>query len=431
MQPDRIIIGAGISGLAAARQLAESGLQVLVLEARDRIGGRINTIVSGVAGQVIELGAEFIHGNLPVTIGLLQEAGIPFEKITGTRIHLNGNGSSAEEEGPGDWVEFEKAINGLTADIPLSEFLQTYFSDRRYAGLRNAIERFASGYDTADPRKVSILALKDEWFGEDEDQYRIDGGYVRLADFLAGKIRRLGGTILTGRTVKEIRWRSGEAVVVTGDGDSYRAAKVLVTIPAGVMQRPETAEAPVFSPPLPDITKAYRHIGVGQVVKVLLGFTGPFWERAGNGADLSNVAMFFSEEKVPTWWTQLPARSNLLTGWLGGPPAGEYAASPDDTIVAHALQSLSAIFGVEVAWLRQNLVYSRVANWSEEPFSRGSYAYATVDTHHARTMLSEPVAETLYFAGEALYDGPLMGTVEAALNSGLKAAGLMTYNSNT
>jgi len=155
-------------------------------------------------------------------------------------------------------------------------------------------------------------------------------------------------------------------------------------------------------------------------------FDDVFWEsdvfKKQTGADLSTMGFLFSDEAISTYWTQSPSKSPLLTGWLGGPPAYQIKDMPDDAILQQALTSLGTIFTMAPEALKQKLLDWHVANWAAEPFTRGSYAYDKVKSPEARQLLQQAVDDTIYFAGEYLYDGPAMGTVEAALTSGESVA---------
>ncbi|MDB5260729.1 MAG: FAD-dependent oxidoreductase, partial [Adhaeribacter sp.] len=122
------------------------------------------------------------------------------------------------------------------------------------------------------------------------------------------------------------------------------------------------------------------------------------------------------------WWTQLPDETPLLTAWLAGPPAEKYKDLPDHDLIAEALTNLANIFNTTVVVLQEYLKASVVFNWAADPFARGAYAYATVAAAEAQEIVARPIAGTLYFAGEGLYRGHAMGTVEAALASGFDAA---------
>jgi monoamine oxidase len=110
----------------------------------------------------------------------------------------------------------------------------------------------------------------------------------------------------------------------------------------------------------------------------------------------------------------------MLTGWLAGPKSKVLQAYSDKALLEEALNSLSKIFNIEIETLRKQLNAHRIINWSADPFTLGAYGYATVETPAARKILATPVVNTLYFGGEALYEGAEMGTVEAALANGME-----------
>ena len=135
--------------------------------------------------------------------------------------------------------------------------------------------------------------------------------------------------------------------------------------------------------------------------------------------------MLITDHLIPTWWTQRPDKKPLLTGWLSGPKAAKMKDETEETILLKSLQSIQAIFQINITTLEDNIEWSKVFNWTADPYTRGSYSYSTLQTETARKILMEPVDDTLFFAGEALYDGPEMGTVEAALSSGKEVASLI------
>ena len=140
-------------------------------------------------------------------------------------------------------------------------------------------------------------------------------------------------------------------------------------------------------------------------------------QRGFLGKKKKDIGFLFTNEIIPTWWTQLPSSYPLLTGWAGGPPAWTLENKDDETILELALRSLANVFQKTVDELKQMLTASAVANWKNDPYSNGAYSYDTVGSMNARKLLNTPVGETIFFAGEALYQGPSFGTVEAALVS--------------
>jgi phytoene dehydrogenase-like protein len=160
---DIIIIGAGACGLTAARELVMAGKKVCVLEARNRLGGRIYTYEGSGFSKPVEAGAEFIHGDLPFTQSLLKEAGISSYSMTGINYQVKNGQLLASENFFEDFPALQEKLTALEEDIPLSGFLDKYLFEEKYKNLCNTIIRFAEGYDAADINKVSTFALRDEW----------------------------------------------------------------------------------------------------------------------------------------------------------------------------------------------------------------------------------------------------------------------------
>ena len=319
-----LIIGAGAAGLMAAYKLAEKGKKVTVLEARNRTDGRIHTIENESFFQHAELGAEFVHGDLPVTLGLLEEAGIAYSPAGGEMIRYSDDKFSEDEQFIEEWDLLIKKLNDLNHDISIAYFLSEHFPGDQYKKLRDSVWKFVSGYDTADPHLASAFALRKEWQNEDEDaQHRIDKGYCTMISYLADKIKAHDGHIYLNSIVKEVDWKPGDVKVITTDGLIYSAEKLLIALPLGVLQaeKGETG-AITFHPAIKEQSLAVNDIGFGAIIKFLLEFDHVFWESnlvtKLAGKSLKHMGFLFSDEQVPTWWTQAPKHSPLLTGWLGG-----------------------------------------------------------------------------------------------------------------
>ena len=423
MQHSIIIIGAGAAGLFAARTLSAAGHTVTVLEANDRIGGRINTIHPAGFTQPIEEGAEFMHGKLPLTMQLLKEAGVEYQPVAGRFIQVKNGRWSDQEEFVVGWDELMDRMTDLKNDMTLTDFLQQYFPDDKYAPLRKSAQRFAEGFDVADPHDVSVFSIRDEWMNEQEEQYRIPGGYNQLVQYLQKASIADGCSIHTSSAVKTVRWQPNKVEVITAGGQTFTAQKLIITAPLGVLQAPgQHTTAFTFEPAIDAQTQAIQQIGFGSVVKVMLQFSTPFWLEYRK-----DIGFLLSEEAIPTWWTQLPDTFPLLTGWVGGPQAARFTDTAKETIVDQALQSLANIFTMRVDQVKALLTAAYVVKWQTNSFSLGAYSYSKLFTEAARKLLNEPVQDTIYFAGEAFYEGEAGGTVEAALHSGYSVSKLLNY----
>jgi len=248
-----------------------------------------------------------------------------------------------------------------------------------------------------------------------------------MINYLAHKCKENGGNIYLNSIVNQIDWKHETIKVTTAAGEEYAAEKVIIALPLGVLQADKAEKGAIeFHPPIKEQNKAINDLGFGAIIKFLLEFKDAFWEntetRILTGKNLKEMAFLISDEDIPTWWTQYPKRSALLTGWLGGPRAKEKQGNTNDELLQQALQSLSNIFKLPVDELRAKLIASNIVNWTADPFTRGSYSYDTVAAPQAREVLEKGIDGILFFAGEYLYEGPAMGTVEAALTSGEKAA---------
>ncbi len=428
---DVIIIGGGAAGLMAARTLAKAGKNVVLLEGRNRLGGRIHTLEHGTSLQPAELGAEFIHGDLPVTQSLLNEADIKYTPASASMWRYDDGKFIAEGHVIEHWDEFLERIMQLKNDMSMEAFMQQEFSGERYEGLRESVRAYVSGYDNADPKKASAFSIRKEWQNEHEDaQYRVEGGYCMLISYLANEFKQAGGHIYLNAVAKDIDWGQHHVTVSTDIGITYQARQLLVAVPLGILQAEAGLKGTLsFDPPVDYYINALKSLGFGAVIKVLLEFDDAFWcsdeTRQMAGVNLEDMGFLFSKETIPVWWTQMPVHRPLLTGWLGGPPAAARLNTSDEDMLIEALGSISNIFKIDIAKLKEKLLTWNVINWTVDPFCRGSYSYDTTETAEARKIISHPIGDTLFFAGEYLYEGTAMGTVEAALTSGLRAAEML------
>ena len=405
----------------AARELSARGHFVNVLEARERTGGRMHTIHSAAFSVPIEAGAEFIHGSLPVTIKLLREAGIGFQPIVGKMVEVRKGHWDRQRTMVEGWDLLMKRLQELKEDMTVRDFLDKHFPGDRHAELRRSVQRFAEGYDGADINRASMLSLRDEWEKEEDEQYHIEGGYGPMIDHLLSICVQQGCSFHMNTPIKHIRWQEGKVEAEAADGRLFIADKILITIPLGMWQQPNAAGSIAFTPAIEDHRKAFGEIGFSAVIKASLEFKQPFWLEYEK-----ELGFLLSEEILSTWWTQLPHQVPLLTGWVNGPQAASFVQVGEEKVLQYALYSLAGIFGLPVLFLERELVASQITDWGVDPYALGAYSWDTLQSKKARHLLQQPIQNTLYFAGEALYEGAHPGTVEAALISGLEAAKRIT-----
>jgi monoamine oxidase len=399
VKTDVLVIGAGAAGLAAAAELGRAGRSVLLVEARDRVGGRCDTRrLPGIAVPV-ELGAEFIHGRPAVTLSLLEKANVA--AVDSTRTQL---------------VAFEGKLRPVNMFVQARRLarkevkgrdisFRAFLAKQRLPRLsRTLATMMVQGFDAADPRLASAREIIDEWAELGTSQPRPQGGYGPLLEFLAKDLPVQPQTV-----VRSVRW-SRRSVEVQGvfRGEPWRAwaPRAVITLPIGILPSIR------FVPALKEKRAPLAKLASGPVVRVAMAFRSAFWEK-----DHPGVAFFHSPgAPFPTFWTPLPMHAPLLTAWAGGPKAARLTGSTEKHLLAQALASVRSVMG-DTEDPRAFLIH----DWQADPYARGGYSYVRVGGTGARQQLAAPLEETLYFAGEAT-DVEQSGTVGGALASGIRAA---------
>jgi len=455
---DVLIIGAGAAGLAAARDLAVAGWKVVVLEARDRIGGRIFTFKDPSGTVPIELGAEFVHGKSPELWQIAKRAHLELYEVSRRHLYFE-NGQLTKSP------SFRAAIESLNdsmkasgVDQSLKDFLATLPDDEETQRAKAMVVRYVEGFHAARIDRIGIHGFIKANEGADsiagDRAFRFIDGYIALVQALRAEAERHSATIRLNTTVKKILWSDAgvEVVCAVGRGKrSFAGSRAIITLPLGVLQtsRGESAEVR-FVPELPDEKqRAIEHLQMGHVLRIALSFRERFWETLKIwDQDIEPVKfadagfVHYSELPLPTWWTQLPIRAPVLVGWVAGPKAdgisrGGRSHDVDEQPERHlphtggealgslirdqAIHSLAKLFGLSHEYIRDRLMAVYFHDWQDDPFSRGAYAYVPVDGLDDQIALSQPVGRILFFAGEATSIGHI-GTVHGAIMSGQRAA---------
>jgi monoamine oxidase len=394
---DVLIVGAGAAGLAAARELARAGRSVLVVEARDRVGGRCATHRIPGLPVPVELGAEFIHGRPAATMSLLRSAGIAAVDSTRTQlVSVDGKLRPVNM-----FAQAQRVARKKLAGRDVS--FETFLSKQRVPKLtRTLATMMVQGFDAADPRLASAREIIEEWSGAGlgTSQPRPWGGYGPLLESLVG-----GTNVQLATVVRTLRWscRSVE-VAGTSRGAPWRAwaPRALITLPIGVLSSLQIKEK----------SPALAKLASGPVIRVAMAFREAFWEKQHPG-----VAFFHSPDApFPTFWTPLPMHAPLLTAWAGGPKAERLTGSSEEELLKKALASVRSVLKSD-----EEPQAFLVHDWQADPYARGGYSYVKVGGSGAREELAEPLEDTLFFAGEAT-DTEQSGTVGGALASGIRAA---------
>lgn len=435
---DVLVIGAGAAGMAAARALSAHGLSLAILEARDRIGGRIFTIRPSSSGLPVELGAEFVHGHAPETFELAQASGLTLCELDGSAWSSSGGRLSEIDDWGSEngWETVFQAVREWQGeDQSLQSFINERFSGKRWAEVRRSVSGYVEGFDAAEPDQVSV-----RWLAQTEAasaaidgdrQFRFVDGYDRPLWWLRMGLHPEKTALLLNTVVHTIQWsrRHVEIAAYTALGtalEPFTAEAAVITLPLGVLAAPPDAPGAVqFSPDLPDKRAAIERLAMGHTVKVVLRFREAFWEDSKRGElpQLEHLSFLFSDDEImPTWWTSHPLLAPFLTGWAGGPRAAKLARQSDEAIAGQALEALARVLHVRRGALEARLDAWYLHNWSADPYAYGAYSYVRAGGMDAPGQLGAPVDNTLFFAGEAISTNGLTGLVHGALATGTWAA---------
>lgn len=446
---DAVILGAGMAGLAAARALGERGLRVCVLEARERVGGRVwSQTVEG--GGTVELGAEFVHGRAPELWALLDEAGAKTVERRGAMLREGGLREGGLREG--GLREGEEGGDGLVEDDPqdgalfepleqLEDFAgdDSTFADWLAASdvdeaVRPALKAYVEGFNAADAQRISVRSLGAQQKAEDASEgarsWQVPGGYAQLAEYLAARVQELGGDVRLGCEVLGLRWRAGKVFVETTQGE-VSAPRCIVTLPLGVVQQANQPGGVRMEPEPRAIAEA-RRLAMGHAARFTMVFREPWWvgSPALDRETLRTMSFLFTSSRMPpVWWTSHAGAESLcaLTGWAGGPRASALQGKSAEQLGRAACATLAKIFAVDEEIVRAALVATYTHDWSADRFSRGAYSYVPVGAMDASAAMAQPEAETLFFAGEHTDVTGNWGTVHAAIRSGLRAAAQLLH----
>lgn len=404
-----VVVGAGMSGLAAARRLTDAGVPVTVVEARSRIGGRTWTDTS--LGLPVDLGAAWIHGSQgnPLT-GLAAQAGARTVETNFDDVVVLDGGRvvdpAAVEEVSRDWVGVLDEIEPMTADAgpdaSLADGLVRTGADLDDPLMQWMVSAAIGAEYAADPEELAL-----RWFGHegefDGPDLILPGGYRQLIDHLARDL-----DIRLDAEVTRIAYDDAGVTVETAQ-EVLRADRVIVTVPLGVLK----ADVIVFDPPLPQAKRAaVERLGFGLLDKVVLVFDEPFWTEAydihSDMLGIAGGAQPVSDLVNGLRFTDVP----LLVGLRGGANARAREADSDQQTVGEVLAALRAPDPVGVL----------VTRWAADPYARGSYSFLAVGSSPAdQQALAEPVADRVAFAGEATHP-EFFATVHGAYLSGLREA---------
>jgi monoamine oxidase len=415
---DVLVLGAGVAGLAAAATLAAEGIDVAILDARHRVGGRVWTLHD--AEEPIELGAEFVHGEGPRTTAIARDGAIDLIDAPWTERWDLGGALVDAPECARLLHEAVKVASAIDPDGPDRSLVDALAATHVAQPVRALALEYVQSFQAGAADRISARALAAGDLGG-ESTKRVAGGYDGIVRTIAARLPR--EAMALGVKVEAIRWAPDLVEVHTAPTDaasSYRtftARRAIVTLPLGVLPSVR------FDPPLAqfeDKATALRQLAAGHAVRLVLRFREPFWQgRFGVPAFIHVPG-----DVLPVFWTGPSAHSTQLVAWAGGPAAQalEVGANDPGWLAARALDTLSTVFGMPRRALKAAVTGTWAHDWTRDPLAGGAYSYPTVGGAEAARALAAPLAGALYFAGEATATPPANGTVEGALESGYRAA---------
>jgi monoamine oxidase len=431
-EADVVVIGAGVAGLEAARRLLQAGLSVIVLEARPRIGGRIDTRRPDGWPGPVEAGAEFVHGRPRGLVSALDGAGVRLVELA--RRHVLAHRGRVRPAGK-SWARALAFLDQLPdEDVAFADVMRRPAVARALdRDARAFLQSFVEGFNAADARRISVRGLNKQTEASEQEQgdrlFRTRDGYDALPAFLARPLLRVPGALRLSTVVTRVAWGDGSLAIDArglwgGALGPVRARAALVTVSLGVLQaQPPSPGAIRFVPALPLAKRrAIARLAIGNVLKLVARFRAPFGQGVFRAIAPQTTFVHVPGAPVPTWWVAAPRPSTCLVGWTAGPAADRLHAGGADAAIQAALRGLAGGLGLPTRTLTAELEDLRVFDWAVDPFARGAYSWVPVGALDAPAALALPVGGSLYFAGEATDVGGDPGTVHGALATGARAA---------
>lgn len=400
-RPQRVlVIGAGIAGLAAARALHDAGHRVTVLEARDRLGGRLHTV--RFRGAALDLGGAWIHGPDGNPMAELADAAgvrrLPTYDAKSAVYDADGR-ALTEAERTALFARVDELISHDSPyktlppgrDISVLEQVPSLLPgpaasayERRVAAfLRNYVASYSGG----DAAEVSAAW----WFGGEgeipAENHLLEQGYGAIIQHVAR-----GLDIRTRQPVARIEM-TGAGVRVLTPRALFEADRAVITLPLGVLKHGDVT----FAPALPAAKQgAIARIGNGLLNKVVLGFGRAFWPAQ---ADFVRVLADTEQNLAPEIVSLMPHhRTPALVALIGGGAARAFERMPDTALAEAVMAPLRRAFGNAIP----RPVEQRITRWSRDIYARGAYCFLPVGGAEAdHEALAAPVENRLFFAGEA------------------------------
>ena len=424
---DCIIIGAGIAGLVAGDYLRKKGWGVTILEARERVGGRVWSRADWKGKKPMDMGASWIHGvsGNPITEQAQREGirTVPFDYENKSVYHAGGSRIAPEEE---ERIEkrFRKTLKlanetaeELSRDVSLRETFTGAEKKLGWAAKELASLNFRAHTEIEHEFAASLEELSAQYWDEGKE---LSGGDVIVPAGLGGVVEpwARGQDIRFGQTVERVGYDGDGVRVKTAQGLEIRAKKLILTVPLGILKKGTI----VFDPPLPkEKMEAIGRIGFGNYQKTALLFDELFWDPKLHLFDWDGGA---TGKEWAEWVNLYPfTGETALMAFHTAQAAYGIEKMTDREISDAATHALGSALGKKVPRPKDMIV----SKWGHDPYSLGAYSFMGVGATPAdRKMLGKPLAGSLYFAGEAVsenYAATMHGAYESGLAAGRECGG--------
>lgn len=407
-RPDVIVIGAGMSGLRAAHELTRAGKRVVVLEATDQVGGRVQTDRGTFAGA-LDMGGAWIHNFFEnATAGFAKALGLTLVRdVPKTRLVFDGTTLAPFDKARVTEIQERAALAAEWAsknrrDISVGRALGELGMERNPV-LETFVANSYHGVNDFDRLSAMDYAVMTE---EVEDRL-VKEGMATLTEAL-----QWGTKVKTSTPVEKIEQLPGGGVRVTAGGETYVAKRAIVTTSPAVL----ASGAIEFSPPLPDWKKdAFSNVRMGKMGKVVVEFSRNVFGDVKPGTRIFDT----TRPGGVVEYVVGPFGQNTVVALFGGDMAEDMERKGRDASVAELRDQLVRIFGEQA---RASFVRGDITAWSVSPFTRGSFSAAEPGRYDAREALGKAVGD-IHFAGDAVAPPKWVATIAGAWLSGLKTAG--------
>jgi monoamine oxidase len=391
-----IIIGAGAAGLFAGFVLRLENIDFTILEASDRIGGRLGKI-EGFADYPLDLGAQWLHGKKSFLGKFIKRTKTAITKDKSREFYWFKNKITKKLPRYFEdiWEEDEK-----TPDVSFQEYASQQGLGEEY---RHIIQMLAAEYG-ADSKEISAYWTKkeEEHWSSGEKDYKFEQTFFDLIDqHFAAPIR---DAIQLNVIVKKIDYAEERVKIIDQNGNEHLADKVIITVPIPILQDGDIE----FSPPLPDRKiEAFQKIGMGPGMKVFLKFSRKFYKENVFGG---KICASYADEIIGK-----KGKDHILMAFMMGKQAAHMTSLGNNQLIIEALlEELDLMYEGQAS---ASFLDAHIVDFTQNPFIKGAYSFSKVGMGNARSIAAESVAGKLFFAGEAMNLNGHHQTVHGAIES--------------